>query len=180
MIDLYQEYKNTIEPKLMKELNCPNIMAVPRLQKIVINCGLGEALTDKGVIDKMAKQIAIIVGQKPQVNRAKKSISTFKLREGDAIGLKATLRRKRMYDFFLRLTSIALPRVRDFHGVPKSGFDGRGNYTLGIAEQTIFPELEYSLIDKVRGFSATFVTTAKNDHEAKLLLEALGMPFEKG
>ncbi|MCX8008448.1 MAG: 50S ribosomal protein L5 [Patescibacteria group bacterium] len=180
MNDLYTRYKKEIIQKLVQQLHITNLMAVPRLEKIVVSCGLGEALTDKKVIDKMVQQLAIITGQKPQVTHARKSISTFKLREGDAIGLKVTLRKKKMYDFFTRLVTIALPRVRDFRGVPTKGFDGRGNYTLGIAEQTIFPELDYSIVDKIRGFAATFVTTASSDQQAKALLEALGMPFEKG
>ncbi len=154
-----------------------NPFATPRLVKIVINCGLGEALGDKKVIEKMQEQLAVIAGQRPQITRAKRAISTFKLRAGDVIGLKVTLRGKRMNDFLLKLTSIALPRVRDFRGVSTRGFDGRGNYTLGIAEQTIFPELDYNMVDKVRGFEITFVTTAKTDDEAKKFLAGLGMPF---
>jgi large subunit ribosomal protein L5 len=179
MNDAYKEYKETIVPKLMKDLDLANVMAVPKLEKIVVSCGLGEALTDKHVIEKMAQQLGVITGQKAQVTYARKAIATFKLRENDAIGLKVTLRRKRMYDFFKRLTSVALPRVRDFRGVSAKGFDGRGNYTLGILEQTIFPELDFAMVDKVRGFAATFVTTAKTNEQAKKLLELLGMPFEK-
>ena len=154
-------------------------MAVPKVVKIVINCGLGEALKDKKIIESVSTQLSIITGQKPQITRAKRAISTFKLRAGDAIGLKATLRGKRMYDFLTKLITIALPRVRDFRGISDRGFDGRGNYTLGIAEQTIFPELDYKLIDKIRGFEITFVTNTRDDTSAKALLELLGLPFAK-
>lgn len=150
------------------------------LVKIVVNCGIGrEAVADKKVIEKMSAQLAVITGQKPAVTRAKRAISSFKLRAGDAVGLKVTLRGKRMADFLTRLVAIAFPRVRDFRGVSEAGFDGCGNYTLGIAEQTIFPELDYTLVDKTRGFEVTFVTTATNDADAKKLLASLGMPFEK-
>ncbi len=168
-----------VEEKLMKELGIKNRMAVPKLIKIVINCSLGEALADKKVIEKMAAQLSAITGLHPVVTKAKKAISAFKLREGDVIGLKVTLRAKRMYDFLTRLTGVALPRVRDFRGVPKKGFDGNGNYTLGIAEQTIFPDLDYALVDKVRGFEATFVTSAQTDDQAMALLVLSGLPFEK-
>lgn len=157
-----------------------NPMAGARLTKIVVNCGIGrEALADKKVIEKMAVQLAVITGQKPAVTRAKRAISSFKLRAGDPVGLKVTLRGKRMQDFLTRLATIALPRVRDFRGVAQTGFDGHGNYTLGVAEQTIFPELDYALVDKTRGFEVTFVTSASDDQEARTLLETLGLPFEK-
>jgi len=172
-------YKNTMAKKLGEDLQIKNVMAIPELVKIVINCGMGEALKDKKTIEKMGEQLGVITGQKVMVTKAKKAISTFKTREGDAIGLKVTLRGKRMYDFLTRLTMIALPRVRDFRGVSKTAFDGNGNYTLGIKEQTMFPELEYGAVDRVRGFEATFVTTGQTDGEAKALLEALGLPFEK-
>lgn len=168
-----------IKQKLMLELGVKNRMAVPKLVKIVVNCGLGEALRDKKVLDKVRDQLAVITGQKPQITRAKRAISTFKLRAGDAIGLRVTLRGRRMADFFTRLVSIALPRVRDFRGVPNKGFDGHGNYTMGINEQTIFPELEYAMVDKIRGFEITIVVTGGSDAHAKALLKALGMPFEK-
>ena len=179
MDTLDQRYKKEIAPQLMKDLQITNVMAVPKLTKVVINCGLGEALQDKKVIEKMATQLSIIGGQKPQITRAKRAISTFKLRAGDTVGLKITLRGKRMYDFVKKLISIALPRVRDFRGISKNGFDGNGNYTLGLVEQNIFPELEYSLIDKMRGFEMTFVTSARNNDEGLKLLELLGLPFEK-
>lgn len=157
-----------------------NPMAVAKLVKIVVNCGIGrEAIADKKVIEKVAAQLAVITGQKPKATRAKRAISSFKLRAGDVVGLKVTLRGKRMRDFFTRLIALALPRVRDFRGVSGNGFDGKGNYTLGIAEQSIFPELDYTLVDKTRGFEATFVTTATDDEDAKKLLVSLGMPFEK-
>jgi len=163
----------------MREFAITNPMATPKLTKIVVNCGLGEALTDKKVIERMTQQLSIITGQRPSVTRAKRAISSFKLRAGDPIGLKVTLRGRRMYDFFTKFVSLALPRVRDFRGVPKSGFDGHGNYTIGLEEQTIFPELEYSLVDKTRGFEITFVTSAGDDERAGKLLALLGMPFEK-
>lgn len=156
-----------------------NIMQTPKLVKIVVNCGMGEALADKKAIEKMAAQLAVITGQKPQLMRAKRAISTFKLRAGDAVGLRVTLRGRRMKDFLTKLVGIALPRVRDFRGIPNRGFDGNGNYTLGVKEHTIFPELEYSMLDKVRGFEITFVTTAALNKEAKLLLIKSGLPFEK-
>ncbi len=174
-----ENYIKNIVPEFMTKPGIANRMAVPKLTRIVVNCGMGEALTDKKSIEKMAEQLAVITGQKPQVRRAKKAISTFKVREGDPIGLKITLRGKRMYDFFQKLIGIALPRVRDFRGVPKTGFDGHGNYTFGLKEHTIFPELEYSMVDRVRGFEITFVTTAKTDEHGKTLLTLFGMPFTK-
>jgi large subunit ribosomal protein L5 len=179
MNDLAKKYQEEIVPTLIKEFDIKSRMQVPRLKKIVINCGMGEALTDKKVIEKMALQIGVITGQKPQVTHAKVSISTFKLREGEAIGLKVTLRRVKMYDFLRRFTSVALPRVRDFRGIPLNGFDSSGNYTLGLKEQTIFPELEYQMVDKTRGFEITFVTSTNSSEQAKRLLELLGLPFEK-
>lgn len=176
---LKEQYKKDIVPKLASEFAIANPMAVPKLVKVVINCGMGEALKDKKVLEKMTQQLAVITGQKPSVTRAKRAISTYKLRAGDPIGLKATLRGKRMYDFITKLITIGLPRVRDFRGVPHRGFDGHGNYTLGITEQTIFPELEYSLVDKVRGFEITVVTSSDNDGHARRLLELFGLPFEK-
>ena len=173
-----KNYQEIVVPKLMADLRLKNRMAVPKLIKIVINCSLGEAVGDKKVIEKATVQLAAITGLHPVVTKAKKAISSFKLREGDPIGLKVTLRGKRMYDFMRRLTGIALPRVRDFRGISKKGFDGKGNYTLGIAEQTIFPDLDYSLVDKVRGFEATFVTSAQTDDQAKALLALSGLPFE--
>lgn len=163
----------------MNEYGVLNIMQVPRLTKIVVNCGMGEALADKKTMEKMSAQLAVITGQKPQIMRAKRAISTFKLRAGDAVGLRVTLRGRRMKDFLAKFVGIALPRVRDFRGIPNRGFDGNGNYTLGVKEHTIFPELEYSMVDKVRGFEITFVTTAQSDEHAKMLLTTLGLPFAK-
>jgi large subunit ribosomal protein L5 len=176
---IFDQYKKELVPKLVSTFGIKNPMAIPKLEKIVINSGMGEALADKKALEKMEAQLLIICGQKPVVTRAKKAISSFKLREEDPIGLKVTLRKKRMWDFFTRLISVALPRVHDFRGVPKRGFDGRGNYTLGLSEQTIFPELNFDLVDKVRGFEVTFVTSATTNEEGKALLEGLGMPFEK-
>lgn len=177
---LRERYKKEIAPRLADELGIKNPMAVPKMKKIVVNAGLGEAIADKKVLEKMAAQLAVITGQAPSTMRAKRAISTFKLRAGDAIGLKVTLRGERMYDFLVKLVTLALPRVRDFRGVPGKSFDGHGNYTLGISEQTIFPELPYNLVDKTRGFEITFVTTAQSDEHAKALLVALGLPFQKG
>ncbi len=174
-----EHYRTEVLPKLSKDLGISNPMAVPKLTKIVVNSGLGEALTDKKVIEKVSIQLAVICGQKPKVTYAKQAISSFKLREGDPIGLKVTLRGKRMYDFLTKLVSISFPRVRDFRGIPNRGFDGNGNYTLGMAEQTIFPELDYSLVDKPHGFEITFVTSARTDDAARQLLVLLGLPFEK-
>lgn len=180
MNTLFETYKKEMVPQLMSELGITNKMAVPKLVKIVVNCGIGaEAQKDKKIIEKVTEQLGIITGQKPHITRAKQAISSFKLRAGDPVGLRVTLRGMRMYDFILRLTVVALPRVRDFRGIPNKGFDGRGNYTLGLSEQTLFPELDYGLIDRVRGFEITFVTNAKNDKGGKTLLKALGMPFAK-
>jgi large subunit ribosomal protein L5 len=179
MNDLKEKYNKEIVPTLKQDLQIVNLMAVPRLVKIVINCGMGEALKDKKVIEAMSGQLAIITGQKPQVTRAKMAISSFKVRAGDAIGLKVTLHGDRMYQFFTKLVGIALPRVRDFRGVPLKGFDKHGNYTMGVTEQTMFPDLEYKMVDKVRGFEITFVTSALDDAAGKRLLELLGLPFEK-
>jgi large subunit ribosomal protein L5 len=179
MNNLKAKYLKEIMPVLAKELNESNPMALPKLVKIVINSSMGEALKDKKTIESMSEQLAVITGQKPQITRAKMAISTFKLRAGDAIGLKVTLHGKRMYEFLEKLISIALPRVRDFRGIANKGFDGMGNYTLGIAEQTIFPDLDYKLVDRVRGFEITFVTTAKDNAAGKRLLELMGLPFEK-
>jgi large subunit ribosomal protein L5 len=177
MHHLQEIYKKDIVPKFMKDSGIKNPMAVPRLAKIVINCGMGEALSDKKALEKMSAQLAVITGQKPQVMRSKRAISTFKLRAGVAIGLRVTLRGNRMLDFLMKFIMITLPRVRDFRGIPTGCFDGSGNYTLGIKEHTIFSELEYSMIDKVRGLEISFVTTAGNDKNGKLLLSMLGMPF---
>lgn len=178
-MSLQAQYKNKIVPTFVRELGIRNPMAAPKLVRIVANCGLGEALKDKKVLEKMSEQLAVITGQKPALTRAKRAISTFKLRAGDPIGLKVTLRGSRMYNFMTKLVAMALPRVHDFRGVPVRGFDGHGNYTLGITEQTIFPDLEYRLVDKTRGFEVTFITSATSDEHARKLLEMLGLPFEK-
>lgn len=179
MHTIEEQYRKTIVPEFMKTHGVKNRMAVPKLSKIVVNCGLGEALADKKVVEKMSAQMAIITGQKPQIMRARKAISSFKVREGDIVGLRVTLRGERMFDFIKRFISIALPRVRDFRGIPVRGFDGHGNYTIGIKEQTMFPELEYDQVDKVRGMELSFVTTAKTDDMGRTLLTLFGMPFVK-
>ncbi|MBZ0116843.1 MAG: 50S ribosomal protein L5 [Sandaracinaceae bacterium] len=176
---LLQRYRNEAVPSLMKELGLKNVMEVPRLQKIVVNMGLGEAVQNAKIIDTAVEELAALTGQKPVVTRAKKSIASFKLRENAAIGAMVTLRKERMWEFADRLLSFALPRVRDFRGVSPKAFDGRGNYTLGIREQIIFPEINYDKIDKIKGLNVTFVTTANNDEHGRGLLRFLGMPFRK-
>ncbi len=174
-----QDYSKTITPTLMKEFGITNVMAVPRLTKVVINIGLKEAANDKGVLEKVNSWLVDIAGQKPKVTRAKKSIANFKLREGSPVGLTVTLRGQRMQDFITKLFTIALPRVRDFQGVSLTAFDKKGNYTLGLAEQIVFPEIEYSKIDKIRGLEITFVQTGSDAKMTKRFLELLGMPFKK-
>lgn len=172
-----EKYKKEVLPALMKEFNYQNVMQVPRLEKIVVNMSLAEALQNSKVLDVAAEEIKSITGQKPVITKAKKSIASFKLREGQKLGVMVTLRKDRMYEFLNRLCNIALPRVRDFKGISGRAFDGRGNYTLGITEQIIFPEINYDRIDKIRGMNITIVTTAVNDEEGKALLKHLGMPF---
>lgn len=174
---LWERYRKEIAPTLMKEFNYSNAMQVPHVNKVVVNIGIGEALSNAKALDAAVKDLTSITGQKPLVRKAKKSIATFKLREGNAIGVKVTLRGERMYWFLDRLMSAALPRVRDFRGVPRDAFDGRGNYTLGLREQLIFPEIDYDAIDKLRGMEITIVTSAHNDEEARRLLQLMGMPF---
>ena len=176
---LKERYRKEIVPVLMKELNLDNIMQVPNIEKIVMNIGMGEALDDTKTLDAASADIEKITGQKPVLTKAKKSIANFKLRDGRLIGVKVTLRGDKMWSLFDRLVNIALPRVRDFRGVSPKSFDGRGNYTLGLREQLIFPEIEYDSIDKIRGMEITFVTTATNDEQATALLKHLGMPFRK-
>jgi len=176
---LQERYRQEIVPALMKELNLKNVMQVPRIRKVVLNIGLGEALDNPKALDAAVRDLSIITGQRPVVTRARKSIANFKLREGRAIGVKVTLRGERMWAFLDRLMNVALPRVRDFRGVSPNAFDGRGNYTLGLREQLIFPEIDYDQIDKVRGMEVTIVTTAQTDDEARALLRMLGMPFRK-
>ena len=176
---LKEKYTKEVVAKLEKELNIDNINKVPRLEKIVVNMGVGAAASDSKQLDAAMADMRIITGQQPCITRAKKSIAGFHIRQGMAIGCKVTLRGDRMWEFLDRLLSIALPRVRDFRGIPATSFDGRGNYTLGVTEQLIFPEIEYDKIDRTRGMDITFVTTADNNTDAKALLDALGFPFKK-
>ena len=176
---LREQYEKEVKPALMKKFNYKSIMQVPKLEKIVINIGLGDVKDNPKSLENAMNDLTIITGQKPIITKAKKSIAAFKLREGANIGLKVTLRAGKMYDFAYKLFNVALPRVRDFRGVADNSFDGRGNYSLGIKEQLIFPEIEYDKIDKLRGMDIAFVTTANTDEEAKELLSLLGMPFRK-
>ncbi len=178
-MNLQDTYNQELIKKLQDELKFENVMAVPRLSKIIINVGVKEAVSDKKVIDAVSDQVGAIAGQKPSTRISTKSIANFKLREGMPIGVAVTLRGKRMYEFLEKLIKIVFPRVRDFRGVPLKSFDGRGNYSLGFKEQIVFPEIDYSKIDKIRGLEITITTTAKNDEEGKALLKSLGMPFEK-
>ena len=175
---LYTIYKNEIISKLTEEFQYTNIMAVPKLEKIVLNVGVGESIQDKKVLDTIVSNMALITGQKPITTKAKKSISNFKLREGMPIGCKVTLRGRIMYEFLDRLVTLALPRTRDFQGVPDKSFDGRGNYTMGIKEHTIFPEIDTDKVTKMHGMDVTFVTSAETDEEAYALLKHFGMPFK--
>ena len=174
---MQDKYQREVVPQLMKDFAYKNLLEAPRLEKIVVNMGLGEAIQNIKTIDHASEELGLITGQKPIVTRAKKSISNFKLRAGMPIGCSVTLRRQRMYEFLDRLINIALPRVRDFRGISGKAFDGRGNYTMGIREQIIFPEINYDKIDKIRGMNVTIVTTAKTDEEAKTFLKYMGMPF---
>ena len=176
---LKDKFSKEIAPALMKEFNLSNPMAVPRLHKIVVNMGLGEATQNAKVIDPAANELAQVAGQKPVITKAKKSIAAFKVRAGMPIGAMVTLRGDRMYEFLDRLVNIALPRVRDFRGVSTRSFDGRGNFTLGLKDQLIFPEIDYAKVDKLKGMNVTIVTTAANDNEARALLKHLGMPFRQ-
>ena len=174
---LKERYQKEIAPAIAKEFGIKNPMAVPRLEKIVVNMGMGEAIANAKILDTAAEEVRAIVGQKPVVTKAKKSIASFKLRQGMPIGVMVTLRGDRMYEFFDRLVSIALPRVRDFRGVSPKAFDGRGNYTIGVREQLIFPEIDFNKVDKLRGMNISIVTTARTDEQARALLKNLGMPF---
>lgn len=176
---LKERFSTEVRPGLQEEFQYKNPMQVPRLEKVVVNMGLGEAVQNVKIIDFASAELAAITGQKPVIAKARKSIATFKLRAGMPIGVKVTLRRDRMWDFLERLLYISLPAVRDFRGVSAKGFDGKGNYTLGIKEQIIFPEVEYDKVDKLRGMNITFVTTAKTDEEARSMLRRIGMPFRK-
>ncbi len=177
MSRLKERYDKEVAPALKKEFGYKNVMAVPKLQKIVVNMGLGEATQNAKIVDTGADEVARITGQKPVATRAKKSIAQFKVRQGMPIGSMVTLRGDRMWDFLDRLISVALPRVRDFRGVSAKGFDGRGNYTLGLKDQLLFPEIDYMKVDKARGMNISVVTTAKSDEESRKLLQLLGMPF---
>ncbi|WP_096438187.1 50S ribosomal protein L5 [Alteribacter populi] len=179
MSRLKERYNGEIVPSLTEKFNYSSVMAVPKIEKIVINMGIGDAVQNSKVLDKAVEELTEISGQKPVITKAKKSIAGFKLREGMPIGAKVTLRGQRMYDFLDKLISVSLPRVRDFRGISKKAFDGRGNYTLGVKEQLIFPEIEYDKVDKVRGMDIVIVTTAETDEEARELLTQMGMPFQK-
>lgn len=176
---LKEKYNKEITPALEEKFNYTSVMQVPKVEKIVINMGVGDAVSNAKNLDKAVEELTLISGQKPLITKAKKSIAGFRLREGMPIGAKVTLRGERMYEFLDKLVNVSLPRVRDFHGVSKKAFDGRGNYTLGIKEQLIFPEVDYDLVDKVRGMDIVIVTTANTDEEARELLVQLGMPFVK-
>ena len=177
--NLKERFKEEITQELMKRLNYSNSLQVPRLEKIVVNMGMGEAMSDSKYLDGGLENLKLITGQKPVITRAKKSISTYKIRKGGPVGCMVTLRGRRMYDFFSKLVNFILPRLRDFRGVSPKSFDGRGNYNLGLKEQIVFPEITYDKVDSVRGMDIAVVTTAKTDDEAKLLLNALGMPFRE-
>ena len=179
MARLREKYKNEIAPALAKEFDIKNPMAIPKIEKIIVNMGLGEASTNAKILDVAADELKAITGQKPVITKAKKSIAAFKLRQGMSIGTMVTLRGSRMYEFLDRLISIALPRARDFRGISAKAFDGRGNYTLGIREQLIFPEIDFNQVDKTRGMNISIVTTATNDEQARSLLKSMGMPFRQ-
>ena len=176
---LQEKYNNLVKPELINQFNYSSTMQIPRLEKIVVNMGIGDAVSNSKVLDDAVAEMQAITGQKPVVTKAKKSIASFKLREGMPIGCKVTLRGERMYEFLDKLISISLPRVRDFHGINDNAFDGRGNYTLGVKEQLIFPEINFDNIKKIRGMDIVIVTTANTDEEGRALLSLLGMPFKK-
>ncbi|GGI01026.1 MULTISPECIES: 50S ribosomal protein L5 [Mammaliicoccus] len=179
MTRLKEKFNNEISTELVKKFNYDSVMQVPKIEKIVVNMGIGDAVQNSKVLDSAVEELQTITGQKPLVTKAKKSIATFRLREGMPIGAKVTLRGERMYEFFDKLISVSLPRVRDFRGISKKAFDGRGNYTLGVKEQLIFPEIDYDKVSKVRGMDIVIVTTANTDEEARELLSQFGMPFQK-
>jgi large subunit ribosomal protein L5 len=179
MARLKERYQKEVAPAIAKEFGIENPMAVPRLSKIVLNMGMGEAVANAKILDTAAEELRAIAGQKPVITKAKKSIASFKLRQGMPIGVMVTLRGAQMYEFFDRLVSVALPRVRDFRGVSPKAFDGRGNYTMGIREQLIFPEIDFNKVDKLRGMNISIVTTARDDDQARALLKALGMPVRQ-
>ena len=179
MPNIQQRYKNEVVPALMKEFNFSTVMRVPRVQKVVLNIGAGDAIDNPKILDGAVADLQLITGQKPVLTKARKSIANFKLREGRQIGVKVTLRGARMWAFLDRLCNVALPRIRDFRGIPSKGFDGRGNFTLGLREQLVFPEIQYDKIDMLRGMEITIVTTAQSDDEGRRLLELVGMPFRR-
>lgn len=179
MARLKERYKKEIAPQLIKKYGYKNIMETPRVVKIVLNMGMGESLVNAKAMEAAEKDLSAIAGQHPVITKAKKSIAAFKLRAGVPIGMMVTLRDKRMYEFLDKLVSVVLPRIRDFQGIPRDAFDGQGNYTLGMKEQIVFPEIEYDKVDKTRGLEITIVTTAKTDEDGRRLLEAIGMPFKK-
>lgn len=176
---LKEKYLKEVTPSMMEKFNYTSVMQTPKVDKIVVNMGVGDAVSNTKNLDKAVEELALITGQKPIITKAKKSIAGFRLREGMPIGCKVTLRGERMYEFLDKLVTVSLPRVRDFHGISKKSFDGRGNYTLGVKEQLIFPEVDYDLVDKVRGMDIVIVTTANTDEESRELLAQLGMPFQK-
>lgn len=178
MARLKEYYLKTVVPALVKEFNYTNPMQVPKMEKIVVNMGLGEAISNVKIIDGAVQEMAMITGQKPVITKAKKSIATFKLRQGMPIGCSVTLRQDTMYEFFDRLVNVALPKVRDFRGISQTAFDGRGNYSIGLHEQIIFPEIEYDKIEKIKGMNITIVTSARTDDEARILLKLMGVPFK--
>ncbi len=179
MARLRDKYKNEIAPAIAKEFGIENTMAIPKIEKIVVNMGVGEAISNAKILDTAVEELRVITGQKPVITKAKKSIASFKLRQGMNIGTMVTLRGERMYEFLDRLISVALPRVRDFRGISAKAFDGRGNYTLGITEQLIFPEIDFNKVDKTRGMNISIITSAKTDEQSRALLKALGMPFRQ-
>ena len=174
---LKERYQKEVAPAIAKEFGITNPMAIPRVQKVVLNMGMGEAIANAKILDTAADELRAITGQKPVITKAKKSIASFKLRQGMPIGVMVTLRGDRMYEFLVRLVSIALPRVRDFRGVSPKAFDGRGNYTIGVREQLIFPEIDFNKVDKLRGMNISIITSARDDEQARALLKGLGMPF---
>jgi len=179
MVLLEERYQKECVPELMEHFGYKNQHQVPKIEKVILNMGLGEAIENPKILDSAVEELTLISGQKPVVTRARKSIAAFKLREGMPIGCRVTLRRRRMYDFLTKFINIAIPRIRDFRGVSPKAFDGKGNYTLGVKEQIIFPEIDYDKIDKIKGMNVTIVTSAKTDDESRYLLDVLGMPFRK-
>ena len=179
MATLKEQYEKDLRPRLQEKFNLTNVMEIPRVEKVVLNMGLGEAVQNPKIVEKAVNELTLIAGQRAVVTRAKKSIATFKLREGMPIGARVTLRKDRMYDFLSKLMNIALPRVRDFRGVSPRGFDGNGNFSMGVTEHLIFPEIDYDKIDKVRGLNITIVTSAKTDEMGRELLKLMGMPFKR-